>query len=293
LGSSTGGTPLRRDFTDLGAPNYYRLCTDSFWMSGTTVRGRRYMKLFVYWPIAVHPEPRRALLISGAQFLAGTEELRELTRHALPLVDNFPQRLSTRVDRDWLQAESDAHYALVDLEANRRGFERSALVRRLWPPGLRERSLAQFETRRIIDQEVTWVPPSTKGLDELDEILTQTSLETLPLWMLRSSVHRQAVATALAAHGPAPGLAYWEGLGSLATRAYDEAASAFARARAEGSGKPGVVQMHALALGLGGRTDGLAAFANKHLNEETHRPFRRWLEVRFASAFRGSIPREE
>jgi predicted membrane-bound spermidine synthase len=467
---------LRRDFADLGAPNYYRLCTDSFWMSGTTVRGRRYMKLFVYWPIAVHPEPRRALLISygvgmtakaltdtpeleridvvdtsreilemsgivfpdpsqhplldprvrihvedgrhflqvtdqrydlitgeppppkvagvvslysreyfqlirdrlndggivtywlpvhalgseetrsilrgfcdvfddcslwmgyglewmmvgtrdargpvseerfaqqwrdpiagrelravalerpeqlGAQFLAGTEELRELTRTAQPLVDNHPQRLSTRVERDWLQAEADAHYALVDIEANRRGFERSALVRRLWPPGLRERSLAQFETRMIIDKEMTWVPPSTEGLDELVEILTQTSLETLPLWMLRSSVHRQTVARALAARGSAPALTYWEGIGALATRAYDEAAGAFARARAGGAGHPGIVQMHALALGLGGRRDELAAFAENHLDGETHLPFRRWLEARFAAAPAGGVPGQQ
>jgi hypothetical protein len=33
-------------------------------MSATTAFARRYMKLFVYWPVALHPAPRRALLIS-------------------------------------------------------------------------------------------------------------------------------------------------------------------------------------------------------------------------------------
>ncbi|MCG6922043.1 MAG: spermidine synthase [Acidobacteria bacterium] len=461
---------LRRDFEDFGVPNYYRLCTDSFWMSGTTVRGRRYMKLFVYWPIAVHPAPRRALLISygvgmtakaladtreleridvvdtsreilemsgivfpdpaqhplldprvrvhvedgrhflqvtderydlitgeppppkvagvvslysreyfqlirdrlddggiatywlpvhalgsdearsilrgfcdvfddcslwigygmewmmvgtreargpvseerfarqwqdpvvgaelravaferpeqlGAQLLAGTEELRELTRDALPLVDNYPRRLSTRVDRTWLKAESEAHSALVDIDDNRRAFERSALVRRLWPPGLRERSIVHFETRRIIDTETSWAPPSTAGLDELDEILTKTSLETLPLWMLGTSVHRQSIASVLAARGSASGLAYWEGVGALAHRAYDRAATALERAQAERPNDPGVVQMRALALGLGGRRDELALLAERELQGEMHRPFRRWLESRFALAFPG------
>jgi spermidine synthase len=33
-------------------------------MSGTAVRSRRYMELYVYWPVALAPEPRSALLIS-------------------------------------------------------------------------------------------------------------------------------------------------------------------------------------------------------------------------------------
>ena len=42
----------------------HRLVTNSISMSGTGIQALRYMRLFVYWPIAVHPEPRRALLIS-------------------------------------------------------------------------------------------------------------------------------------------------------------------------------------------------------------------------------------
>ncbi|MDJ0849844.1 MAG: spermidine synthase [Myxococcota bacterium] len=42
----------------------YRLFTDSVAMSGTRYSSRRYMKAFVYLPVALHPAPRRALLIS-------------------------------------------------------------------------------------------------------------------------------------------------------------------------------------------------------------------------------------
>jgi hypothetical protein len=38
--------------------------TDGYSMSGTEERNRRYMKLFVYLPVALHPHPERALLIS-------------------------------------------------------------------------------------------------------------------------------------------------------------------------------------------------------------------------------------
>jgi predicted membrane-bound spermidine synthase len=42
----------------------YRLITDGYSMAGTGELNRRYMRLFAYWPIAIRPDPRRALLIS-------------------------------------------------------------------------------------------------------------------------------------------------------------------------------------------------------------------------------------
>ena len=49
-------------------------------MSSSDLFSRRYMKAFVYWPIAIHPEPRSALLISygvgsTARALTDTREL--------------------------------------------------------------------------------------------------------------------------------------------------------------------------------------------------------------------------
>jgi len=46
-----------------GEPLAYRLLTNSHSMSSTVTRDARYMKLFVYWPVAVHPAPKSALLI--------------------------------------------------------------------------------------------------------------------------------------------------------------------------------------------------------------------------------------
>jgi len=47
-----------------GVPLHHRLMTNGHSMSATTYRGRRYMKLYVYWALAVHPSTRDALLIS-------------------------------------------------------------------------------------------------------------------------------------------------------------------------------------------------------------------------------------
>jgi spermidine synthase len=53
---------LRSDL--YGEPMTFRLVTGSFGMASTTVWARRYMKQFVYWPVALHPDAERALLIS-------------------------------------------------------------------------------------------------------------------------------------------------------------------------------------------------------------------------------------
>jgi spermidine synthase len=47
----------------LGRPVSYTMLTNSYSMSGTGNPSRRYMKLYVYWPMAIHPNLKRALLI--------------------------------------------------------------------------------------------------------------------------------------------------------------------------------------------------------------------------------------
>ena len=66
-----------------GAPLSYRLVTNGTGMSGTTYAARRYMGLYAWWPVAVHPAPRRALLISyglgtTARALVETRELERI-----------------------------------------------------------------------------------------------------------------------------------------------------------------------------------------------------------------------
>jgi spermidine synthase len=53
---------LRRDL--FGQPYYYRLMTDGFSMSATNPPNQRYMRLFAYLPLTLHPKPENALLIA-------------------------------------------------------------------------------------------------------------------------------------------------------------------------------------------------------------------------------------
>lgn len=64
----------------LGEPHYYTLVTNNHPMAGTSLANRRYMKAYVYWPIALNPDAKNALLISygvggTASALVATPEL--------------------------------------------------------------------------------------------------------------------------------------------------------------------------------------------------------------------------
>ncbi|MBU1087040.1 MAG: spermidine synthase [Candidatus Omnitrophica bacterium] len=47
----------------LGNTLYHRLMTNDHMMSGTSFNSKRYMSMFVYLPMAIHPDPKDALLI--------------------------------------------------------------------------------------------------------------------------------------------------------------------------------------------------------------------------------------
>jgi spermidine synthase len=72
---------LQRD--QWGVPMAYRLVSNGSSMSGTENDSLRYMKLFAWWPLAVHPRVESSLLISyglgsTAQALVAAREVREI-----------------------------------------------------------------------------------------------------------------------------------------------------------------------------------------------------------------------
>jgi acyl-CoA synthetase (AMP-forming)/AMP-acid ligase II len=79
----------------------------------------------------------------GALFIADAATLADWTSGVPPLVDDRPGRL-----RPWAPPESDraVYRGLREASACAERFRASALVRRLWPPGLRERTAAAFQT---------------------------------------------------------------------------------------------------------------------------------------------------
>ena len=128
-------TYLARDLW--GEATSYRLLTNSHSMSGSHFASARYMRYFVYLPVALHPSPRRALLISygvglTARALADTKELESvdvvdisrdilaLGRIVFPKAGTFPlddPRLRVHVeDGRFFLLTTDQHFDIITAE---------------------------------------------------------------------------------------------------------------------------------------------------------------------------------
>ena len=91
-GPTTTLQVLRRE--RFGEPAGWRLVTDSYSMTGINRYALRYMQLFAWLPLSLHPQPRRALLISygagnTAQALLSDPQLEHLS-----VVDLSPEMLA-------------------------------------------------------------------------------------------------------------------------------------------------------------------------------------------------------
>jgi predicted membrane-bound spermidine synthase len=83
LQETATGTVIYTESQLLGEPVSHRLITDGHSMAGTNSHSQRYMKQYVFLPVALHPAPRKACLISfgcgvTARALADTKELTQI-----------------------------------------------------------------------------------------------------------------------------------------------------------------------------------------------------------------------
>jgi hypothetical protein len=134
----------------------------------------------------------------GALFLADAPYLREFTRGTPPLVDDFPKRLADEFVED---DRIDETYAeLLDTEASRERFRRSEFIRSAWPETMRESSLECFAYERII-REASGMRWSSGTIEELHALLTESSLQTVVLWLLGTGGDELRAADRLLARG--------------------------------------------------------------------------------------------
>jgi predicted membrane-bound spermidine synthase len=189
----------------------------------------------------------------GALFLGDARDLAEVTRGFAALDDDHPYRLSRQ-----LPAQMDEQYAgLLDPERTRQAFAHSGWIAALWPPGLRDRTQSAF-TAQIALNRVTVLKGRLRlgGLPELKWALTQTTLRTLPLWLMSSGLAEQEIAARQAAAGRTDPLIdqYW-GIKAMVARDFRTAATRFAESERHGADAPYLRLWQALALCLAGATD--------------------------------------
>jgi hypothetical protein len=212
-----------------------------------------------------HPKTARTLAAlavetpeqMGALFLGDARDLAEVTRGFAALDDDHPYRLSRQ-----LPAQMDAQYAgLLDPERTRQAFARSPWIAELWPPGLRERTQSAFAAQIALNR-VTVLKGRLRlgGLPELKWALTQTTLRTLPLWLMSSGLAEQEIAARQVAAGRIDPLldeylGMYLGMNAMVARDFRTAATRFAESERHGSDAPQLRLWQALALCLAGARD--------------------------------------
>jgi predicted membrane-bound spermidine synthase len=222
----------------------------------------------------------------GAMFLAGSHELDALTRGVPPLVDEFPLRLSNLPFQPRDAHRSSLFRSLMDVRTAREQFRSSELIGRLWPATLRERTLESFRWQRIVNARLVYDEDVEVTEQDLYEVLTETPLRTLPLWMLGSEVAEQRLVEALSGRAAArPAVSRVRGIGALADRDYREAARWFGRARAVRKAGWRLTTLQIFALCMAGELERAAELARRLVRESEvaaeSDAYWRWLEITF------------
>ena len=202
----------------------------------------------------------------GALFLADAKTLNELTAEDPPLDDDHPHRLSAQRRAPPSPPSIGFYLDLMETGAARERFANSAWIRRLWPPGWREKSLPEFAIQERMNRLTLGIQyysmpaapvGSSRSLVDLDALLSETTLETAVLWGTGTSAEEQRIAEALRSRGAAmPVLDEILALGALSRRDYRAAEQGLARVEPHANHAAVIRQWRVLALGLAGDTDG-------------------------------------
>ena len=163
----------------------------------------------------------------GATFLMGSEGMFSWTNETEPLVDNYPQRLSTHLvaDRDSLAT----YQTIMNTEATQRRFLASMYIRRVWPQSMLERSVGYFPIQGVLN-EITTAGPDSMSSGSLDlgflhHLLSETEVKTPILWAFGSGWDEQNIIERQTTRNPTvladdTGVAYQRAIGALADRDY-------------------------------------------------------------------------
>jgi predicted membrane-bound spermidine synthase len=195
----------------------------------------------------------------GATFLAGTEDLARWTAGVPALDDDHPHRVSPEM----VEVDVEPYLRFADLGLSRERFARSDFVRRVWPEGLRQRTLDAFAAIGPV-LAAGWVPYGVRppGLGELHDLVAGTRARAGVLWIMDSDAFEERAARAARARGANdPETDEVLGIAAMADRDYPEAERLLARAQAHARATGRLVAWRVLARCLSGDREGAAALA--------------------------------
>jgi predicted membrane-bound spermidine synthase len=159
----------------------------------------------------------------GSLFMGDARDLAALTDGVAPVTDNYPLRISARLADP---SRVVPLYASVMDERDRAArFDRSGWIARVWPRELAAASAPYFRYEGLIKSHFTnGIYADTREAfrwEAIDDVLANTALETLPLWLLGTDSDAQRIVSALPPSEPPSSDVELElALGRLARRDY-------------------------------------------------------------------------
>ena len=200
------------------------------------------------------PEQMGALFMGDAPYLAG------ITAGVPPVTDNYPLRISSELVRD--PGRVPLYAAVMDERDRLVRFTHSAFIERVWPEELAAQTPPYFRYDGLIKDHFTQglYPPADPPFlwESVDDVLANSRLETLPLWLLGTDRDAQRNALRLAEQSATrPDVALELALGRLAQRDYAGALQTFEHSMSAAGGKVSVGSLSLLLylLGKNGRND--------------------------------------
>jgi predicted membrane-bound spermidine synthase len=225
----------------------------------------------------------------GATFIGDSTFARQLVSSVPPLTDDFPHRLVPELTRPSLSAPAHAidrtaterFQHVIDPARAKDAFLASDFIRRLWPPDLAKTSVPYFTWQRAINRVLLEGGRPLMQIEDLHAVLTQTTLRTLPLWILGSDEVKEEIADQ--SKPPTAETEYARGLRALAGRDYNGAAAAFLQTEQGGLRAPTIRALLVYSLCLANRVDEARQFVrglDVHDLQEQH--FWEWMGKQFA-----------
>ncbi|MEO6601236.1 MAG: spermidine synthase, partial [Polyangiaceae bacterium] len=133
----------------------------------------------------------------GSTFLADASTLNEWTQGVPPLDDDHPGRIGSSYPSE--ENGDPLYQAWMDPERARERFQSSAFIGEHWPDGLRRRTSNYFGLEGVLDDLSVW--GRFNPLATLQDILTHSTLHTLPLLLMGTEPRIQHIAVSLYAAG--------------------------------------------------------------------------------------------
>jgi hypothetical protein len=162
-----------------------------------------------------------------------------------------------------VEMDVESYLRFADLAQSRDRFARSDFVRRVWPEGLRQRTLDTFAAIGPV-LAAGWVPYGVPppGLGELHDLVAGTRARAGVLWIMGSNAFEERAARAARARGAVdPETDEVLGIAAMADRDYPEAERLLARAQAHARATGRLVAWRVLARCRSGDGEGAAALA--------------------------------